>query len=158
MGQATVVARGRPAAVERRSSQQGRLESGHQPRHVKRGVDRRAIEQNELHVGGGASQVEHVGGARGIVAGKRAHRRGQRRIPHPRGQVERLDLQFRYGPWPPGLVPGDARDRQPVGPDLHRVEAQRPPGELKVDAHRRAGGEGDLDRDRLVAGMAPPAR
>ena len=109
--------------MERRGPEQRRLEARHQPGHVKRGVHRRAVQQDELHVGGGAPQVQHVGGAGGIVAGKRAHRSGESRIPDAGGQVERLDLQFRDGPGTSGLVPGGTLDSQPAGPDLDRVEA-----------------------------------
>ena len=154
VGQTAVVTGWRPAPVERGGSQERGLEPGHQSSHVKRGVHRRAIEKHELHVGGGAPQVEHVGGAGGVVAGQGAHRRGQRRIPHPGGQVERLDLQFRYGPRSAGLGPGGTPAWQPVGPDLDRVKSQRPAGQLEVDAHGRVRGQGHFHRDRLVPGMA----
>ena len=140
--------------MERRGPEQRGLEAGHEAGHVKRSVYRRAVQKDELHVRGGTPQVEHVGGARRIVPGEGAHCCSQGGVPHPGGQVEGLDLELGGGEDALGPVPGGDFNALPVGPDLDRVEPQRPARELQVNAHRGIRRQGDLDRHRLVAGVA----
>ena len=133
------------------AAEHSRFEAPHESGNVKRRVYGRAVEQDQLQVGGRTPHVEHVGGVGGIVAGQRLDRVEQAWMSDPRCKIQRLNLEHRH------RLRFAGRRIYVLSAQLpHHVEGVQLDGlglQFEIDAYVGTGGNEHLYGKRYVPGV-----